>query len=80
MNPPISYQMLYDKLRSLGFTEKTIPWNGSIRRHFQYQDRENTSIILPDRPTEAAATMHIGAVRTLLLRHGFISETDFVHP
>lgn len=79
MSGTITYQMLYDKLRGFGFTEKAISRNGTTRRVFTHPDFETAILDLPDCPAQTAVAMHIGAVRTLLLRYGFISETDFVY-
>lgn len=75
----LTYQQLYDKLRTFGFTERSVRRNGTTRRLFTHPDFETAILDLPDCPAEAAAALHVGAVRTLLLRYGFISETDFVH-
>ena len=78
MKKKITYRMLYDKLRTSGFSESTVQHNGHTRHVFRLP-REKASILdLPDRPDQEAHNMHILVVRTILDRYGLIDENAWL--
>lgn len=74
----ITYQTLYDKLTSLGFTEKVTAWNEHSKRYFQLGDDPASGVYLPDRPDEEAHGMHVLLVRTILNRYDLIDEDSWL--
>jgi hypothetical protein len=79
MGETVTYGQLYNRLRSLGFTERTFDWNGSKRRYFQHAHAQNASVILPDAPMDQPAeSMYLLAVQSMLATHGFLNEKDIV--
>jgi hypothetical protein len=79
MAETVTYGQLYNRLRNLGFTERTFDWNGSRRRYFQHADVQKASVILPDAPTDQVVEgMYLLAVQSMLVTHGFLNEQDVV--
>jgi hypothetical protein len=77
----LTYGELFDKLAGLGYTEKTIEFNGHRQRVFQHKDVEAATIFLPDvAPDEAVLPRHLTMVRGTLKWSGLIEDDERVLP
>jgi hypothetical protein len=75
----LTYGQLFDKLKDLGYTERTIDLNGHRQRIFQHKDIETATIFLPDvTPSEPVLPRHLTMVRGTLRWNGLIEEDEQV--
>ena len=77
MTPALSYGKLYDKLRELGFIQRTIEMHGKSRYVFEHETIPNAMIILPERcRDDLVEPFHMGSVLATLKAHNLIQECN----
>jgi hypothetical protein len=77
MTPAITYGKLYDKLRTLGFTQRGIEINGKPRYVFAHQTIANAMIILPERDRDdPVEPFYLGSVLATLKAHRLVPECN----
>ena len=75
MAEKLTYGKLYDKLKELGFSQRSMQWNGTAVWDFQHREVERAVIFLPPKPAdEPVHPSHIGTVRATLKAHGLMDE------
>jgi hypothetical protein len=75
--PAFSYGKLYDKLRALGFAQRSIELSGKPRYVFEHKTIPNAMIILPERDRdEPVEPFHMRSVLATLKAHGLVVESN----
>ena len=77
MTPAITYGKLYDRLRELGFTQRSLEMYGKPRYVFEHKTIPNAMIILPERDRdEQVEPFYLGSVLATLKAHRLAPECN----
>jgi hypothetical protein len=77
MTPAITYGILYDKLRELGFTPRGLEIYGKPRYVFEHKTIANAMIVLPERDRDdPVEPFYMGSVLATLKAHRLVPECN----
>ena len=73
----ITYGQLFDKLRDLGFVQRTVEINAAIHNIFEHRTIDNAMIVLPERDrSDLVEQFYMGSVLATLKTHHLLPETN----
>jgi hypothetical protein len=77
MTPTLTYGQLYDKLRALDFTQRSLEMYGKPRYVFEHKSIANAMIILPERERdEPVEPFYMNSVLATLKAHHLVAECN----